>query len=379
MASIVLERVSKLFRHGRQEICALHDVSLAIQSGELLAVVGPSGSGKTTLLRLIAGLETPTEGEIRIDGRCMNGVPPHERDIALVFQGGALLPHMSVLENISFGLKLRKTPAAERDIRVRQAVELLRIEDCLSRFPPQLSTGQRQRVALARAMVRRPRIFLLDEPLANLDAPMRAELRTEITRLRDHFRATVIYVTHDQTEALSIGDRVTVLREGKVEQIEKSALLYARPANLFVARFIGTPPMNLITGVIVAEGGSLSFEEASGQNGFRSRLDRAHEKELHAFIGRPIIMGVRPEQIAIVTDDGSDRVSVIVERIEQSGADVYLTVRTVAQRLLARTSPDTKAQVGSNLCIRFAASATHFFDPKTGMRVFPRESYTNAR
>ena len=366
MASIVLEQVSKVFRHDRQQIEALRNVQLEVPSDELLTIVGPSGSGKTTLLRLLAGLETPTHGEVRIDGKSMHGVPPHDRDVAMVFQSGALFPHMTVLENIAFGLKLRKVPSSERERRIKEAIDSLHLENCVSRFPPDLSTGQRQRVALARAIVRRPGIFLLDEPLANLDAPMRIELRSEIARLRSLLKATMIYVTHDQAEALSLGQRVAVLRDGKLEQIAKPTTLYASPANMFVAQFIGSPPMNLVPGTLVREDDSLAFIETAENRPFRIPLTPSQEKQLRAYTIRLIILGIRPENLAITSGGG---IEATVERIEYTGADAYLQVRTSANTLMVRAAPQVQATPDSKLSIGPQPGAVHFFDPQTGARV----------
>ena len=372
MASIVLDRISKVFRHGRERIEALKDVRLEISKGELLTILGPSGSGKTTLLRLITGLDNPNEGDIRIDGKSMNGIPPHERDVAMVFQSGALFPHMTVHENISVGLKLRKVPRTERENRIKGAVDCLRLQDCLSRTPPDLSTGQRQRVALARAMVRRPAIFLLDEPLANLDVPMRAELRAEIVRLRSRLNATMIYVTHDQAEALSLGDRVAVLRDGKLEQVADPAALYARPVNTFVAQFIGFPPMNLLSGTLLPEGDGLAFVEmANDQTGCRLAFEGSQAKHLQAYATRRVILGVRPEDVAINAGEAADRnaTRVAVERVEHTGPDTYAQVRTAGHTLMARASPHSATNLGNNVSIKIQPLAAHLFDPETGLRL----------
>jgi multiple sugar transport system ATP-binding protein len=376
MASIVLDRIGKVFRHHGKEIHALRDINLQISSGELLAVLGPSGSGKTTLLRLIAGLETLTDGEIAIDGKSMNGMPPHQRDIAMMFQGGALFPHMTAYQNMAFGLKLRKLPATEIDHRIKEAADFLGLQDCLSRFPPQLSTGQRQRVALGRAMVRQPPILLLDEPLANLDAPMRAEMRAEITRLQSRIRATMIYVTHDQGEALSLGQRVAVFREGVLEQIAEPQTLYELPANLFVARFVGSPPMNLIPGAIVAAAndspcfeGTRSESEGRVTRAVHFQIADPHQKDLHAWVGRSVVLGIRPEDIEIIADEALDSFQVTVNSCERTGADLYLHVQAGGHVLIVRAPRQLELSSGCGVSIRIPATAVHFFDPNTGTRL----------
>jgi multiple sugar transport system ATP-binding protein len=296
----------------------------------------------------------------------MHGVPPHDRDVAMVFQSGALFPHMTVRENIAFGLKLRKVPAAERESRIKEATDALHLENCLSRFPTDLSTGQRQRVALARAMVRRPKIFLLDEPLANLDAPMRVELRSEIARLRSLLKATMIYVTHDQAEALSLGQRVALLRAGKLEQVAEPTALYASPANMFVAQFIGSPQMNLVPGTLVREDDSLTFLETAEHRPFRIPLTPAQEKQLQAYTIRPVILGIRPENLAITSGGG---IEATVERIDYTGADAYLQVRTSANTLMVRASAQVQTTPGSKLSIAPQPGGAHFFDPQTGARL----------
>lgn len=366
MASIVLDKLSKVFRSGRQEIEALKSLQLHIPAGELLTVLGPSGSGKTTLLRLVAGLDTPTAGDIRIDDKSMDGVLPYQRGVAMVFQGGALFPHLSAYENIAVGLKLRKTPRAERELRINEAVAALQLADCLSRLPSELSTGQRQRVALARAMVRRPKIFLMDEPLANLDAPLRAELRAEIARLCAQLNATMIYVTHDQEEALSLGGRVAVLREGRLEQVAEPAVVYGRPASTFVARFIGSRSMNLIHGTLLLEAASLAFADATG---LRIALPPALTKMLQPYAARPLIIGVRPEDFSITADDAAagDSIEITVERLERTGPDVYARARFGPHPLTLRVPPDTS--ILPNAKRRIKPGMVHFFDAASGLRL----------
>ena len=262
MAQVVLERLTKVFQGpGGEGIRAVDNLSLVVEDKELLALVGPSGCGKTTTLRLISGLEEPTSGTISLNGQVVNRLPPKDRDIAMVFQNHALYPHMSVYENMAFGLKLRHFPKAEIDQRVKEAAQILDLGACLDRKPAALSGGQRQRVALGRAIVRRPKLFLLDEPLSNLDAQTRLQLRAEIARLHTRIGSTMIYVTHDQVEALTLGQRVAVMKDGVIQQVADPMTLYRQPANLFVAGFIGSPPMNFFDGTVSAEKDALVFEE----------------------------------------------------------------------------------------------------------------------
>jgi len=363
MARIVLDSVTRTFRHRAGVTSALRNVHLEIDSGKTLAVVGPSASGKTTLLRLIAGLDAPTEGEILIADKPMRNVPPHERNIAMVFQSGALLPHMTARENLALGLKLRKVSKAESAERVAEAARFLGLEDCLDRFPFQLSTGQRQRVALGRAMVRRPAIFLFDEPLTNLDSPLRAELRNEIVRLQQRLGATMIYVTHDQAEALSLGDQVAVLHEGTVEQIAKPDVIYQRPANIFVAEFIGSPPMNLLSGTLTNENGRLTFVEQP--SGIHLPLDEQHAKAFASRTGQPVVLGLRPEALAIDDIHGPAHFEMTIDRIEHTGPDLYFHGRTAAHSVIIHAAPGTDLRSTGRVTVSATMLRARFFDPRT--------------
>ena len=334
MAEIVLDRVSKRFPAGG---AAVVDASFTIADGEFFILVGPSGCGKSTLLSLIVGLEEPTEGEIRIDGRSVNGVDPKDRNMAMVFQSYALYPHLSVRENVAFPLRIAKRPAEEIERRVREAAETLEIAELLERMPAELSGGQRQRVAMARAIVREPAAFLLDEPLSNLDARLRAQMRAEIARLQRRLRTTTVYVTHDQTEAMTLGDRIAVLEKGVVQQIGTPRELYDEPANVFVAGFIGSPRMNLL-----GEGG--------------------------------VIEGVRPEHVSVVTPgDGGDAVDEegTIELVEWSGSEAFahVAVPRAKELAIAKIDPGASIRAGDRVALRFSREWIHRFDAASGKRL----------
>ncbi|MFL5310018.1 MAG: ABC transporter ATP-binding protein [Myxococcales bacterium] len=377
MAGIVLERVSKVFGGG---VVAVDDVSLEIQSGEFLVLVGPSGCGKSTLLRMIAGLEDATGGTISIDGRDVTELPPRSRDVAMVFQSYALYPHMSVRENLGYGLKVRKTPKKEAAERVARAAKLLGLEEMLDRKPGALSGGQRQRVAMGRAIVREPKAFLMDEPLSNLDAKLRVSMRASLASLHSRLRTTTIYVTHDQVEAMTLGQRVAVLRDGRVQQVDTPQALYARPTNLFVAAFIGSPAMNLVE----AELSDVRLEFA----GFSLPIARHTVPEgVH---GR-VVVGIRPETFedAAFADPSLPQVDVDVEVVEELGAETHVIFSVdavpvdvsgvretdeeeamIGERTLftARVVPTTAAQPGASLRLAVDPSRFHYFDPETGAR-----------
>ena len=290
MAQVRLANLSKRF--GQTE--AVRSVDLEVEDHEFLVLVGPSGCGKTTILRMIAGLEEPTTGDIHIGDRRVNELSPKDRDIAMVFQNYALYPHMTVYENMAFGLKLRKTPKVEIDERVRQAADMLGLQDLLDRRPKALSGGQRQRVAMGRAIVRKPALFLFDEPLSNLDAKMRVEMRKEILRLHRNIKATMIYVTHDQVEAMTLGDRIVVMRDGLIEQVDDPESVFDNPATLFVARFIGSPPMNIFEGELKGEAG-VTFDGAT----FSAKLPDAKAKAVESNTGQKAYLGIRPKAFVL--------------------------------------------------------------------------------
>ena len=375
MARVVLEHLTKVFPGPRGgSIRAVDDASLTIEDKELLVLVGPSGCGKTTTLRLIAGLEEVTEGKISIDGQVVNKVAPKDRDIAMVFQNYALLPHMSAYENMAFGLKLRRYPRAEIESRVREAAEILGLTACLERKPAELSGGERQRVAVGRALVRRPRVFLFDEPLSNLDAAMRAQTRAEIARLHRRLAATMIYVTHDQDEALTLGDRIAVMKAGVIQQIADPMQLYGHPANLFVAGFIGSPPMNLFKGTVASQGNALFFQEQVGAgtappNPLTLRLEEAGAGSLRPYLQKPIILGLRPEHI-VNRENAREAppgrtVEAVADVVQPMGSETHVYLASAAHSYVARVPASAPVRAGQKLSFVFDMSRAHFFDPVT--------------
>ncbi len=370
MARVAFEHVGKDFAGPRQErIGAVRNLNLTVADGELLVIVGPSGCGKTTTLRLLAGLETPDCGAIRLDGRSLEGVAPKDRDVAMMFQHHALLPHLTVFENMGFGLMLRKFPRAEIAARVRTAAEMLNLTGLLERKPAELSGGECQRAALGRALVRQPKVFLLDEPLSNLDAPLRVQLRAEIAAVRRRAGATMIYVTHDQAEALALADRVAVMRDGAVQQAAPPLELYQRPANRFVAGFIGAPAMNFFAGLLQRQNGAFLFR-GEGPDGLAVPVHDRHGAGLPACMGKPVILGLRPEHIT--PEGGADsgcRVEALLERVETTGSEclVYLTNSGVG--FVARAPAAFSAAAGHSIAVGFAMGEAHFFDAATGAAV----------
>ena len=362
MASVRLENVKKVYEGG---VVAVHEMTLDVNEKEFVVLVGPSGCGKSTTLRMIAGLEEVTSGEVFIDGKKVNDVPPRDRDIAMVFQNYALYPHMSVYENMAFGLKLRKFPRKEIDERVREAAAILGIEDYLDRKPKALSGGQRQRVAVGRAIVRKPKVFLFDEPLSNLDAKLRVQMRTEISKLHRRLGATMIYVTHDQTEAMTMGDKIVLMKDGFVQQIDAPLDIYAKPNNKFVAGFIGSPAMNFLDGSIEKER-TIVFVEKDG--GVRLPIQKKDEGRLKRFVGQNIFLGIRPESIQVSGADKSagskTKVKVAVELVEPMGNEIYLyfTTRKNGSQFVARVSSDKKLTVGKPLDLLFDMTQAHYFD-----------------
>ena len=354
MASVTLKDVRKAF--GSTQV--VHGVNVEISDGEFAVLVGPSGCGKSTLLRMIAGLEEITSGDIEIGARVVNNVPPKERDIAMVFQNYALYPHMTVADNMGFSLKLAKRPRAEIEGRVDEAAKILGLTEYLERYPRQLSGGQRQRVAMGRAIVRKPQVFLFDEPLSNLDAKLRVQMRTEIKELHQRLKTTSVYVTHDQIEAMTMADKIVVMNAGKVEQIGAPLDLYDNPANLFVAGFIGSPAMNFIPGKVVANGSGFDVQLTGG---LRIPAPRA-SGALGA--GREVTLGVRPEHFA-VTSDGLP-VDVVV--VEPTGADTQIFCRLAGTEISAVVRERHTFRPGET--IRLAPQLTYLFDPGTGARIY---------
>ena len=366
MSEVRLERVSKVYPNGH---VAVQDATFRVADGELFVFVGPSGCGKSTLLRMIAGLEPITSGTLAIDGRVVNELAPKDRDIAMVFQNYALYPHMSVAQNMAFGLKLRGHDKAEIARKVRQAAEVLGLEAILDRRPATLSGGQRQRVALGRAIVRDPKVFLLDEPLSNLDAKLRLATRTEIARLQRRLRGTMIYVTHDQIEAMTLGQRIAVLKDGAIQQVGEPMQIYARPCNVFVAGFFGSPAMNFLRGVL--QRGHL----VAGQGAAPLRIarDAARRSGLESHEGREIILGARPEDLrpAGRHEGAQERFafSVRLEYAEPVGNEIFLNLRFGASDLVARVAPMPLPPDGTELTMTYAPERLHFFDAATGARI----------
>ena len=421
MAFLEIERLHK--NYGPVEV--LKDVDLSIEEGGFLVLVGPSGCGKSTLLYTIAGLESITRGEIRIDGRAVNDLPPSKRDIAMVFQSYALYPTMSVAENMGFGMEMRGVPRDERRRAVAEVAKTLRIEHLLSRRPGQLSGGQRQRVAMGRALVRDPKLFLFDEPLSNLDAKLRIDMRTEIKRLHQSMGTTIVYVTHDQIEAMTLATRIAVLKDGVLQQFGAPADIYDDPANLFVAEFMGSPSMNLFPVTVQAgrAGPEIRVERAGGEamilplgtaGGAGSGASDAATNtsaggaasgpagpaggtatgpasDLAAWAGREVIFGIRPEAITEVSADGiaggaaggdvagggtagglasrTATAECLVEVVEPAGADTYVVTRLGGKEVVARMSPDCKARAGETIPFAFRLDKAVFFDPETHARI----------
>ncbi|MBN1893071.1 sn-glycerol-3-phosphate ABC transporter ATP-binding protein UgpC [bacterium] len=361
MASVELRNVTKLYDG---KILAVQNADLVIEDHEFAVLVGPSGCGKSTLLRLIAGLEEATSGEIHIDGKVVNHIPPKQRDIAMVFQNYALYPHMTVYENMGFGIRLRKMPKAEIDKQVRKTAELLHIQDILDRKPKALSGGQRQRVALGRAIVRDPKVFLFDEPLSNLDAKLRVQMRLEINRLHKRLETTMIYVTHDQVEAMTLGSKIVVLRDGVIQQTGSPLDLYDRPVNKFVAGFIGSPAMNFFSGKVTGDG-KMVFQ--SGPLSIAVSDDQ--KNKLKSFLGLPVILGIRPEDIHLpgrsVDASLSEPIKVDVDAVESVGNETFVYFGDHCMR----TAPDPSLLSRRAVEISFHLQKMLFFDAKSEQRI----------
>jgi multiple sugar transport system ATP-binding protein len=351
MAKLLLEDVTKIYD---RDIYAAKNISFDVAPQEFTVLVGPSGCGKTTTLRLIAGLEELTSGSIYIEGQLVNDMSPKDRDVAMVFQNYALYPHMNVHDNMAFGLRMRKYPRGEIQRRVVQTAETLGISTLLQRKPRQLSGGQRQRVALGRSIVRQPKLFLFDEPLSNLDAKLRVQMRAELSRLHKKLRATIVYVTHDQVEAMTLGQKIIVLKDGEVQQVADPVTLYKKPKNKFVAGFIGSPPMNLINGQI---------EKRNQQIHFRNEdMDLALNHSFKKYLDRKVIIGIRPTDFTI--DKGS-QVNVAVDVIEPMGNELYIHGRCGETMLSARVPEDAAPKVGQSLVLKVNLERIYIFDEKT--------------
>ncbi|OGX37700.1 MAG: glycerol-3-phosphate ABC transporter ATP-binding protein [Omnitrophica WOR_2 bacterium RIFCSPLOWO2_12_FULL_50_9] len=362
MAQISVRNVTKVYKGG---VKAVDDVNLGIENKEFMVLVGPSGCGKSTTLRMIAGLEEITDGKIWIADRLVNDVPAKDRDIAMVFQNYALYPHMTVFENMSFGLRLRRYPKHEIVRRVQEATEILGIKPLLERRPRQLSGGERQRVALGRAIVRKPQAFLFDEPLSNLDAKLRVQMRTEIHKLRLRLQTTFVYVTHDQTEAMTLGDRIAVMKDGKVQQCADPITIYDKPANKFVASFIGSPPINLMQGRIIKKERKYYFEEGKLQ----VKLVEDMYKVMGPYEGKEIIFGIRAEDIydkLFVSEASADNtIRAACEVVEPLGSEVYLYLNSGRHTFIARVGAHNRPEVNRDMDLVFDMSKVHFFDRET--------------
>jgi multiple sugar transport system ATP-binding protein len=367
MAEVILHNLSKTYPDKTGAAARVVDgINLSVKDGEFMVLVGPSGCGKSTTLRMIAGLEEISGGTVSIDGRVVNGVPPKDRDIAMVFQNYALYPHMSVYDNLAFGLKLRGLPKGEIDVRVHEAADILGLATYLDRKPKALSGVQRQRVAVGRAIVRKPRVFLFDEPLSNLDAKMRGTMRTEIARLHARLGATMIYVTHDQVEAVTMGDRICVMRDGRIMQLATPGELYSRPANLFAAGFIGSPPMNFFRGTLQHERDQLCFVEDGGQEtGLRVALPRPLVVKIAAPVGRAVVLGTRPEDLTVSAGDERSMLSARVEVAEPLGAETLLHLTTGATAFIARVRPTDQLKDGDTARLFIDLGKVRLFDPGT--------------
>ncbi|MDU7164251.1 MAG: sn-glycerol-3-phosphate ABC transporter ATP-binding protein UgpC [Anaerococcus vaginalis] len=367
MANLSLKNINKIYDNGFH---AVKDFNMEIEDKEFIIFVGPSGCGKSTTLRMIAGLEDISSGDLEIDGKRMNDVLPKDRDIAMVFQNYALYPHMTVYDNMAFSLKIKKMPKDEIDKKVKEAAKILGIENLLKRKPKQLSGGQRQRVAMGRAIVRNPKVFLMDEPLSNLDAKLRVQMRIEISKLHQKLGTTMIYVTHDQTEAMTLGTRIVVMKDGIVQQIDTPQNLYDHPRNLFVASFIGSPQINLIDVEVLKEN-----EDVFVKNDYlklklpKEKADLLNEKN---YIGKKVIFGIRPESIYDEEEflEKADKEAIIDAKVrvyELMGAEVYLYFDLGEDQITARVKPSTQAKVGESTKFAFDMEKSYLFDPETSL------------
>ncbi|GGD51279.1 ABC transporter ATP-binding protein [Paenibacillus nasutitermitis] len=364
MADVSFKHVYKQYRSEPRP--SVSDFNLEIADGEFMVLVGPSGCGKTTTLRMLSGLEEISKGEIYIGNKFINYVSPKDRDIAMVFQNYALYPNLSVYENMALGLKLRKTARHEIELRVKKAARILEISSLLEKKPNQLSGGQKQRVALGRAIVREPEVFLMDEPLSNLDAKLRAQTRAELIRLHQELRTTTVYVTHDQTEAMTMGTRIVVMKDGLIQQVDTPKEIYSRPRNAFVAGFIGSPAMNFIEGTLILEGGRYYFHNKRVRLGIPEKLVPAIKSVKP---GR-ILLGIRPEHVASepeVVQRLPDSISAAIDIVEHMGSDTFLYLKLGEQTVIARTGEsDTRFEQGDKLNIAFHMEKSHLFDAETG-------------
>ncbi len=362
MASISLKNIKKVYP-GKEQVVAVQDFNLEIEDKEFVILVGPSGCGKSTTLRMIAGLEEISDGELKIGDVVVNNLAPKDRDIAMVFQNYALYPHMTVYENMAFALKLRKTPKPEIKERVTEAARILDIEHLLNRKPKALSGGQRQRVALGRAMVRHPKVFLLDEPLSNLDAKLRTQMRSEISKLHLSLGTTFVYVTHDQTEAMTMGDRIVVMKDGIIQQVDTPSNLYQYPCNLFVAGFIGSPQMNFFDGELKKEDSLYTIDLGGNKLVIPSKKNK--DGILDQYLGKKVKLGIRPEAISEATAEGVNTFETNLELAEMMGSEVLVYFNFAESKVIGKFSADTKAKSGKRVLFSFDTSNAHLFDPET--------------
>jgi multiple sugar transport system ATP-binding protein len=362
MARVILKDVTKIYEG---DVKAVDSVNIEIEDKEFVVFVGPSGCGKSTTLRMVAGLEEISGGEISIDGQVVNDVPPKDRNIAMVFQNYALYPHMSVYDNMAFGLKIRKLPKAEIDQRVREAAKILDIEKYLDRKPKQLSGGQRQRVAVGRAIVRNPKVFLFDEPLSNLDAKLRVQMRAEIIDLHQRLQATMIYVTHDQVEAMTMGDKIVVMKDGLVQQIGSPLYLYNHPVNKFVAGFIGSPPMNFLMVSVIEEGGKLMLDEGSS----KLAPAPAHIEALKPYIGKNVVLGLRPEDLPYT--ESPDGLKTTISVVEPLGAEIHLWTKTANNQMVSKVPPHHTFKIGEEVKFAPVMGKARYFDTDHERSILP--------
>ena len=371
MSKVIIENVYKIYPGDKgRDVTAVENANLTIESEEFMVFVGPSGCGKSTTLRMIAGLEEISKGSVYIDDKKVNDVPPKDRDIAMVFQNYALYPHMTVYKNMAFGLQLRNFPKAEIESRVRDAAQILGLtNEMLERKPKALSGGQRQRVALGRAIVRKPKVFLFDEPLSNLDAKMRVQMRTEIAKLHNRLNTTMIYVTHDQVEAMTMGDRICLMKDGRIQQVAEPLEIYNRPANMFVAAFIGNPPMNFFKGRLVEKGGHLFFSATKGKESDHAiflPVASAHEAKLAAWKSKELVFGIRPEdledRVAAINPNPACIFSAQLEVAEPLGAETYFYLTTGTQNFIARSQSQVREEVGRKIDLVANMEKAHYFE-----------------
>jgi len=369
MAEITFDRVYKLFG----SVVAVEDLSLGIRDGEFLVVVGPSGCGKTTSLRMLAGFERPTYGTVSINGEPQNRVAPQQRDLAMVFQSYALYPHMTVYKNLAFGMKVRREPRSTIRPQIQEVAALLGIEDLLARRPSELSGGQRQRVALGRALLRQPRAFLMDEPLSNLDAALRVQMRVELKRLHDRFGITTVYVTHDQVEAMTMGDRIAIMSNGRLQQADTPEVIYERPANLFVASFVGSPTMNLLKGEVTSADGhpAVHFLQTT------TALEGALAVAVSSLTAREIVVGIRPEDVRLASDapaSYSTRLQGIVDVVEPLGSETYVVLKIAEQSVTARFPPRVSVTSGETVEVALTPAHLHVFDAQSGINILAADA-----